>query len=79
MLTIKGTGWSYEQEARIIREKDGTFSVPKEFLKQICFGLNASESDMHLIRKIIESIGYTVDYYQIAKKESDFGIEAVKI
>ena len=79
VLIIKATGWSYEQECRIIREKAGPFSVPKEFLKQVCFGMNTSDSDMSLISKIVDSSGYTVDYCQIVEKESDFGIKADKI
>ena len=79
VLIIKGSGWDYEREARIIRERAGEFSIPNEFLKQVCFGLNTTDSDRRLIRKIIDSTGYTVDYCKIVRKESDFGIMAVEI
>lgn len=81
VLIIKAVGWSYEQECRIIREKAGPFLVPKNFLMQVCFGMNTSESDMRLIKKIVDGSGsgYEVNFCQIMKKESDFGIKAVEI
>jgi hypothetical protein len=79
VLIIKGKGWSYEDEARIIREKEGNFPIPKKFLKQVCFGLNTSEHYISLIRQIIENSGYSVNYCQILRKEDDFGIKAVEI
>jgi hypothetical protein len=79
VLIIKAVGWSYEQECRIIREKAGPLSIPKEYLRQVCFGMNIPESDMHLIKKIVDGSGYTVNYCQIMKKETDFGIKAVEI
>jgi len=79
VLVIKSADWSYEQEARIIRQRAGEFSIPNIYLKQVCFGLNTSDSDKRLIRKIIDSTGYSVDYCKIVKRESDFGIKAVEI
>lgn len=79
VLIIKATAWDYEKECRIIREKAGSFQFPKEFLKQICFGMRVSESDKKLIMKIAESSGYNIDYCQIKKTECDFGIKAVEI
>ena len=79
VLIIKASGWNYEQECRIIRQKAGPLSVPKEFLKQVCFGMNVSDSDKNLISKIVDSSGYAVNYCQIVKTECDFGIKAVTI
>ena len=79
VLIVKARGWSYEKECRIIREKAGLFPIPKEFLKQVCFGLDTAESDIQLIQKIVDRSGYCVDYCHIHKLESDFGIRAVEI
>ena len=79
VLIVKARGWSYEKECRIIREKAGLFPIPKEFLKQVCFGLDTAESDIQLIQKIVDRSSYCVDYCRIQKLESDFGIRAVEI
>jgi len=79
VFTIKGKDWGYEKEVRIIRDKEGAFPIPKDFLKQVCFGMNTPESDISLIKQIIDNAGYSVEYYQIERSEQDFGIKTVKI
>lgn len=79
VLIVKSEGWGYEKECRIIREHPGPFPIPKECLKQVCFGMRTSESDIQLVTKIVDSFGYDVKYCQICKRESDFGIKAVEI
>jgi hypothetical protein len=79
ILSIKGEGWKYEKEARIICNREGAYPIPKDCLKQVCFGMNADESDMTLIRQIIDNAGYSIDFYQIARTEKDFGIKIMKI
>jgi len=79
VLSIKGKGWGYEKEARIICGKEGAFPIPKEYLKQVCFGMNAAESDINLIKQLLDNAGYSVEYYQIERTEKDFGIKTVKI
>lgn len=79
VLIVKAEGWRYENECRIIREHPGPFLIPKECLKQVCFGMNTPESDIKLVTKIVDSSGYNVKYCQICKRESDFGIKAVEI
>ncbi len=79
ILIIKSKCWSYEDEARIIREEEGAFPIPKNFLKQVCFGLKTSESDISLIRQVVNNSGYSLNYCQIVRKEDDFGIKAIEI
>lgn len=79
VLTVKADGWRYENESRIIRENAGPFLIPKECLKQVCFGMRTAKADMQLVRKIVDRAGCAVDYCQIRKRESDFGIKAVEI
>lgn len=79
VLIVKAEGWRYENECRIIRQNAGPFPIPMECLKQVCFGMHTTEADMQLIRKIVDKAGYTVDYCQICKRESDFGIKAIEI
>lgn len=79
VLVVKAGGWHYENECRIIREHAGPFSIPKGCLKQICFGMHTPEADMQLVKKIVDSSGYDVNYCRIGKRESDFGIKAIEI
>jgi hypothetical protein len=78
VLMVKGPAWEYEKEARIIREIDGPFEIPRECLKQVCFGLNTSLEDERLVREIVSRSGFSVTYCKIRKGESGFGIEAVE-
>ena len=79
VLIVKAEGWHYENECRIIREQSGPFLLPKGYLKQVCFGMNTPESDIQLVRKIVDSSGYNVNYCRICRMETDFGIKAVDI
>jgi len=75
----KNECWSYEKEIRLIIDKEGVLPVPKNNLKQIIFGLNTSESDMDLIRQLVDNSGYSVKYRQMKRTKDDFGIEAVNM
>jgi len=79
IFSIKSKPWEYEKEVRIIREKEGALSIPKEFLKQVCFGMNTTESDISLIKKLLDDAGYSVNYCRIERTKEDFGIIAVEI
>jgi len=35
VLSIKGKGWSYEKEARIICNREGAFAIPRSCLKRV--------------------------------------------
>ena len=79
VLTIKSSDWSDEEEVRLIREQDGPFEIEKEQLKQVCFGLDTTESDISLIRSLVDNAGYSVKYCKIERNHNDFGIEAKEI
>ncbi len=78
-LTIKSSCWEYEREVRIIRRKRGTLEISKKYLTQICFGLDTSESDIDLIRKLVDDSGYRVGYCKMVKGKGDFGFKATEI
>ncbi len=79
VFSIKSRAWEYEKEVRIIREKEGALSIPKEFLKQVCFGMNTTESDISSIKKLLDDAGYSVNYCGIKRAQDDFGIGAIEI
>jgi len=78
VFTIKSPCWEYEKEARIIRGKPGALEIPREYLRQVCFGLNTSKSDIAQIRQLFESSGYEVDYCKMERSQNDFGLKAVE-
>lgn len=79
VLTIKSCCWDYEKEIRIIRKKRSTLDIPRDFLRQVCFGMNTVDSDIDLIRKLVDSSGYKVAYCKIERSQNDFGIQTKEI
>jgi hypothetical protein len=79
VLTAKAPPWKYEEEARIIRSKAGLFNIPKEFIKQICFGLQTPQEDKELIKLIINRFDYQVTFCEMVRTDADFGIDAQEI
>ena len=79
ILTIKSTCWQYENEVRIIRNTSGALTIDQSYLQHVCFGLNTSEDDKKLIRRILKASEYDVGYSEIRRTKDDFGIKAVDI
>lgn len=80
LLSSKSESWRYEQEFRIVSRTPGPQKIEKEWIKQICFGLNTSDEDMRLIRKIVAE---KYQHVTICKMERDgkslFSYEAVVV
>ena len=55
LLSAKSESWKYEQEFRVVSRITGVQKIEKEWIRQICFGLNTSKEDVRLIRNIIEN------------------------
>lgn len=79
ILTIKSSCWEYEGEVRIIRNAAGSVAIDQSYLQHICFGLNTSEDDKRLVRRILEKFNYDTSYSEVRRTQRDFGIEAVDI
>lgn len=78
-LTIKDRCWEYEVEWRMIRKTSGIVSIDKSYLQHVCFGLDAADDEIKLVRKILQNFKYDVGYSRIQRTESDFGIKAADI
>jgi hypothetical protein len=76
LLTIKSPSWEYEEEHRILRQRAGRLSIPREYLTQICFGLRTPRADKDLIRKVTAANYSKMDFCEIVAGDSDFGLEA---
>ncbi len=78
--TIKDKPWRYEREWRIIRDPVGPHPIAKDFLKQICFGLKATDPDVRLVRTLALDCGYKVGFRRMVRHEkSDFALAAVPL
>ena len=79
LVTSKAPTWSYEEEARIIRDVNGIYEIPREFLTHIIFGLQTSEADETLLRSIAEKYYDAVKFGKVVRTNDDFGIDVEEI
>lgn len=80
ILTIKAKPWKYEQEVRILRTTPGLESLDREYLRQVCFGLETTKDDVALVRKIIEQGRYDLTFCKMARcTDTDFGLKAEEL
>ena len=80
VLTVKAKPWEYEKEVRIIRKAEGIQVINRRYLKQVCFGLRTPESDMMLVKTLLDDCGYDAAVCRMTKSAgSDFEVDAVDI
>jgi len=79
-LTVKSSPWKDEKEVRILRKGDGPFAIEKQHLTQVCFGLETSESDIDLVRNLLDQGRYEVHLVRIVRgADADFGLKTVEV
>lgn len=65
MLTTKSKDWEYEQEYRLVDNKQGAIPFKTEALTKVIFGCKTSQDDMLAVINTIETAGYrNVEYTQ---------------
>jgi DUF2971 family protein len=79
LLISKEECWKLEKEGRVISKTQGLKEIGKSALKQVCFGLRASERDRDLIRNILDKHGYKVTICEMVRSRNDFGLEVKEI
>jgi len=79
VLTAKSPPWHYECEVRIMRPTAGPFEIDKSFIKQICFGLQATDDDIEKVKAIVNNYKSKVNLYKAIRGNKDFGIEYKEI
>lgn len=76
--SMKSEAWSYEEEGRLIRLSSGPVEVRREFLKQVCFGLNTPDADRQTLIKIISTSYENVQIVKmIPNSDADTGVSPV--
>jgi len=76
-MIIKDACWEYEKEMRILRRISGLQTIEQSYLQHICFGLNTPDSEMTLIRRIIDKFGYDVAFSKMQRTGNDCEIQPV--
>ncbi len=79
VLTSKDKSWKYEKEFRVITYRHGPIQIPKSFVKQICFGLQASDNDIELIREIAKGFESHINLCKVERGKHDFGFRYIEI
>lgn len=81
IFLTKYTGWSYEQEYRIIdhRSGPGPRDYPEELLKGVIFGSRMPKDDEEKIRLWTSRRDSPVDFYRAVQSTHGFSIEVVKL
>lgn len=80
ILTIKAKPWEYEQEVRILRRTPGPELLAKNYLRQICFGLETPRAEVDLIKKILKQGQYDLTLCKMVRcSDTDFGLDVVEI
>jgi len=75
VLTMKSRAWSYEKEGRLFRHSSGLVELPRDFLKQVCFGLNTPDDDKRLIIHIVSTCYENVEFVKMIRdSEADTGV-----
>ena len=75
VLTMKSKAWSYEKEGRLLRRSSGLLEIPRQFLKQVIFGLNTPDADKRLLIKIVSTCYENVQFFKmIPDSDADTGV-----
>lgn len=75
-MCFKSDSWEYEDEIRFFQKYKGSYSFPKEAVKEVIFGLNSQLTQMHSIMNLMLQLGYKdVIYKQVVLRNNEFRIQ----
>lgn len=67
-LFSKSNQWKYEREGRFILSRPTTLTLPEKHIESIYFGINSSDSDVNLIKKLARSYSGCETFYKARRK-----------
>jgi hypothetical protein len=81
VLLTKAAFWKHEKEWRILDPYNGPGIrvFPAEMLTGVIFGYDMSHEDRQLIREWAKGREIPLKFYQAKKKETQFGLEIIKV
>lgn len=74
-LSTKSKEWHYEEEVRLVRTTSGPVSFDAAYLKGVCFGLGTSLEGVALVKSVLSSNGYDVQFYKLTNGKGDFELQ----
>ena len=78
LYTAKSSCWKYEEEYRIVMNKEGSIKIKRHYLKQLTFGLRVSENDRREITRVVKEKYKDVIFSEVIKSPKyDTAIEIV--
>jgi len=74
-LKIKSSQWSYESEIRIYKNESGLHKISEKAIREVYFGINATQEDIDEIRSICSSKGLTnIHFFKGEKAHGSFKV-----
>ncbi|MGK0272653.1 MAG: hypothetical protein ACI88H_003326 [Cocleimonas sp.] len=74
-LKIKSSQWRYESEIRIYKNKSGLHKISEMAIREVYFGINATQEDIDEIRRICSSKGLTnINFFKGEKAHGSFKV-----
>ena len=74
-LKIKSSQWIYESEIRIYKNVSGLHKIREKAIRDIYFGINATQEDIDEIRRICFSKGLTkINFFKGEKAHGSFKV-----
>jgi len=67
-LLTKSARWSYEEEYRVVKSKPGSLKFPSAAVKEIIFGMKATDRDVDTVRNIL----FSNDWRHVQYKRTKF-------
>ena len=75
-LKIKSSHWRYESEIRIYKNEPGLHKINERAIREVYFGINATQDDIDEIRRICFSKGLTnINFFKGEKAHGSFKVE----
>lgn len=74
-LKIKSSQWSYESEIRIYKNESGLHKINGKAIRDVYFGINATQDDIDEIRRICSIKGLTnINFFKGEKAHGSFKV-----
>lgn len=75
-LKIKSSQWKYESEIRVYKNESGLHRIEEKAIREVYFGINATQKDIDEIRRICCSKGLTgINFFKGQKSHGSFKVE----
>jgi hypothetical protein len=75
ILSTKSDYWSYENEIRILQREKGLYTFKREAIKEVIFGLKASDQQIKVIMHLMTQLGFKkIKFRQVSLRDNQYKI-----